>query len=335
MKKNAFLAIIPLLVIGPLLAQTKPMMKAVVIHEWGGPEVLKYEDAPRPEPKEDEVLIRVKAASVNPVDVAIRKGYFAKLVGRELPFVPGMDASGVIEKIGAKIDKFKTGESVCAFFTLGGQGGYAEFVTAKQSEIVRKPSSITFEQGAALPAAGSTAWRALVETANLSGGQTVLIHGGSGGVGHMAIQIAKARGAKVFATASTANQDFLKQMGADVTIDYTKQKFEEIAKEVDVVLDSVGGETLKRSYGVLKRGGMIVSLLDDVDPSELSSRGIKGKTIRTEPDAQTLEELARLIEANKLRPVVSNVLPLSDAAKAHAQIATRHTRGKIVLKVAD
>jgi NADPH:quinone reductase-like Zn-dependent oxidoreductase len=335
MKKKAFLAIIPLLVIGPLLAQTKPMMKAVVIHEWGGPEVLKYEDAPRPEPKEDEVLIRVKAASVNPVDVAIRKGYFAKLVGRELPFVPGMDASGVIEKIGGKIDKFKTGEPVCAFFTLGGQGGYAEFVTAKQNEIVRKPSSITFEQGAALPAAGSTAWKALVETANLGAGQTVLIHGGSGGVGHMAIQIAKARGAKVFATASTANQDFLKQMGADVAIDYTKQKFEEIAKEVDVVLDSVGEETLKRSYGVVKKGGMIVSLLDDVDPTELSSRGIRGKTIRTEPDAQTLEELARLIEANKLRPVVSNVLPLSDAAKAHAQIATRHTRGKIVLKVAD
>ena len=310
-------------------------MKAIVIHAYGGVDVLKHEDTPRPQPKEDEVLIRVKAASVNPVDVAIRRGYFAKLVAQKLPFVPGMDASGVIEKIGAKIDNFKAGDPVCAFFTLAGEGGYAEFVAAKQNEVVRKPGSITFEQSAALPAAGSTAWKALVETANLSAGQTVLIHGGSGGVGHMAIQIAKARGAKVFATASTANQDFLKQMGADTAIDYTKQKFEDVAKEVDVVLDSVGEETLKRSYGVVKKGGIIVSIVDDVDPAELSARGIKGKTIRTEPDQQTLEELARLIEAGKLKPVVSSVLPLSDAAKAHAQIATRHTRGKIVLKVAD
>ena len=310
-------------------------MKAIVIHEYGGPEVLKYEEVPRPEPKANEVLIRVKAASINPVDVAIRKGYLKQFTGNKFPLILGMDAAGEIEKVGAKIDKFKVGDPVTAFFTLTGEGGYAQFVLASENEIARKPSAITFEQAAAVPAAGSTAWKALVETGDLKAGQTVLIHGGSGGVGHFAIQIAKARGAKVIATGSTANQDFLKQMGADVAIDYTRQKFEDVAKDVDLVLDSVGEDTLKRSYGVVKKGGMIVSIVSDLDPKELARHGIRGITIRTEPDPKTLEELVRLIDAKKITPVISQVLPLSEVAKAQEQIATRHTRGKIVLKVAD
>jgi NADPH:quinone reductase-like Zn-dependent oxidoreductase len=310
-------------------------MKAIVVHEYGGPEVLKYEDAPRPEPKENEVLIRVKAASVNPVDVAIRKGYLKEFTGNKFPLILGMDASGVVEKVGANVHKFKLGDPVIAFFTLAGQGGYAQFVVATENEVAPKPSAITFEQAAAVPAAGSTAWTALVETGNLKAGQTVLIHGGSGGVGHFAIQIAKARGAKVIATASSANQDFLKQLGVDVAVDYTKQKFEDVAKDVDLVLDSVGDDTLKRSYGVVRKGGMIVSIVDDVDRNELVARGIRGTAIRTEPNEKTLEELARLIDAKKVAPVVSQVLQLSEVGKAHQQIATRHTRGKIVLKVAD
>jgi NADPH:quinone reductase-like Zn-dependent oxidoreductase len=310
-------------------------MKAIVVHEYGGLEVLKYDDAPRPEPKENEVLIRVKAASVNPVDVAIRKGYLKEFTGNKFPLILGMDASGVVEKVGANVPKFKVGDPVIAFFTLAGQGGYAQFVVATENEIAPKPSAITFEQAAAVPAAGSTAWTALVETGNLKARQTVLIHGGSGGVGHFAIQIAKARGAKVIATASSANQDFLKQLGADVAVDYTKQKFEDVAKDVDLVLDSVGDDTLKRSYGVVRKGGMIVSIVDDVDRNELAAHGIRGAAIRTEPNEKTLEELARLIDAKKVAPVVSQVLPLSEVGKAHQQIATRHTRGKIVLKVAD
>jgi NADPH:quinone reductase-like Zn-dependent oxidoreductase len=327
------------LVTGVLLAAAafadSATMKAIVIHEYGGLDVLKYEDALRPKPKENEVLIRVKAASVNPVDVAIRKGYLKELTGNKFPLILGMDASGVVEEVGAKVDKFKVGDPVIAFFTLAGEGGYAQFVVASENEVSRKPSAITFEQAAAVPAAGSTAWTALVETGDLKAGQTVLIHGGSGGVGHFAIQIAKACGAKVVATASSANQDFLKQMGADVAIDYTKQKFEDVAKDVDLVLDSVGEDTLKRSYAVVKKGGMIVSIVDDVDRSELDTRGIRGAAIRTEPNQKTLEELARLINAKKIMPVVSQVLPLSDVGKAHQQIATGHTRGKIVLKVAD
>ncbi|HME88031.1 MAG TPA: NADP-dependent oxidoreductase [Chthoniobacterales bacterium] len=309
-------------------------MKAIVAHEYGGPEVLKYEDAPRPEPKENEVLIRVMAASINPVDVAIREGYLKKLVGDRFPLILGMDAAGVIEKVGTKIDKFKAGDPVIAFFTLASEGGYAQFVVATENEIAHKPNAITFEQAAAVPAAGSTAWKALVETGDLKVGQTVLIHGGSGGVGHFAIQIAKARGAKVIATASSANQDFLKQLGADVAIDYTKEKFEGIAKDVDLVLDTVGEDTLRRSYGVVKKGGMIVSIADRVDPNELASCGIRGKSIRTEPNEKTLEELVKLIDSKKIRPVVSQVLPLSEVGKAHQQIATHHTRGKVVLKIA-
>jgi len=220
-------------------------MRAVVIHAYGGPEVMKLEDVARPEPADDEVLIRVLAASINPVDVAIRKGYFAKLVDN-FPLILGMDAAGIVEKVGNKVTKYKTGDAVFAFFTLKGEGGYAEFVTAQEDDVALKPGTVGFAQAAGAGAAGATAWEALIDTADLRAGQTVLIHGGSGGVGHLAIQIAKAKGAKVFATASTANQDFLRQMGADVPIDYTRARFEEVAKDVDVVLDTVGRDTLER-----------------------------------------------------------------------------------------
>jgi NADPH:quinone reductase-like Zn-dependent oxidoreductase len=319
----------------PAVQSGEQTMKAVVIHAYGGPEVLKLEDAPRPEPKEDEILIRVVAASINPVDVAIRKGYLADLIGNRFPLIPGMDAAGVVDKIGAKISKFKAGDPVIAFFTLAGEGGYAEYVVAKESQVALKPKTVSYAQAAAVPAAASTAWQVLVDTVRLSTGQTVLIHGGSGGVGHFAIQIAKMQNAKVIATASTVNQDFLKQMGADQAIDYTKTKFEDVVKDVDVVLDMVGGETLKKSYGVVKKGGIIVSLVDEPDRAALNAKGIRGLAFRSAPKASVLEELSRSIDAKKITPIVSQTFPLSEVAKAQAQIATRHTRGKIVLMVAN
>lgn len=309
-------------------------MKAVVLHEYGGPEALNYGETPRPKPKEDEILIRIVAASVNPVDVAIRSGKYAEYFHTALPLVPGMDAAGIVETTGSKISKLKAGDPVYAFFTLSEEGGYAEFAVAKESEAARKPASITYEQAAAVPAAGSTAWQALIDAGKLSSGQTVLIHGGSGGVGHMAIQIAKARGARVIATASTANQDFLKKLGADQAIDYTKTKFEDVVKDVDVVLDAVGGDTLTRSYGVVKKGGVIVTIAGEPDQAALDAHGIRGASISAEPKSETFAELTRLIEAGKLKPVVTGVFPLSEVAKAQEQIATRHTRGKIVLQVA-
>ena len=211
--KSAIIFVSAALCAASLCAQSppRPTMKAIVIHQYGGPEVLKYENAPRPEPKEDEILIRVMAASVNPVDVAIRSGKYAEYFHTKLPLIPGMDAAGIVEKTGARITKFKKGDPVYAFFTLASEGGYAQFVVAKENEASAKPKSLTYEEAAAVPAVGSTAWQALIETAKLEPGQTVLIHGGSGGVGHCAIQIAKAKGARVIATASTANQEFLKK----------------------------------------------------------------------------------------------------------------------------
>src|SRR5438552_16078823 len=271
--------------IAALAAAQDRTMKAIVVHEYGGPEVLKYEDASRPEPKEDEILVRVIAAAVNPVDAFIRAGRFK---AGSLPFIPGMDVSGVIEKTGAKITRFKAGQPVYAYLNFREQGGYAEFAIAKENETSPKPKAINYEQAAAVPLAATTAWQALIETAKLRAGQTVLIHGGSGGVGHFAIQIAKARGAKVIATASTPNQDLLKQLGADPAIDYTKQKFEDVARGVDVVLDSVGKGTLARSYGVVKKGGFIVTLVARIDQAELDKYAIRGASLSVNPDSNEL-----------------------------------------------
>ncbi len=312
----------------------KPTMKAMVIHEYGGPEVLKYEDVPRPEPKEDQILIRVIAAGVNPVDGMIRSGMFAKDGNRAFPIILGGDVAGVIEKVGNKITKFKAGDPVFAYISLDDSGGYAQYALVTEREAALKPKSLSYVEAAAVPIVALTAWQALIDTARLSEGQTVLIHGGSGGVGTFAIQIAKARGAKVIATASTAKQDLLKELGADVAIDYTKQKFEEIAKDVDVVLDSVGKDTLARSYGVVKKGGFIVTLVARIDQAELDNHGIRGASLSVEPNSEELAEIGKLIDEKKIKVVISQTFPLSEARKAQEQAATGHTRGKIVLKVA-
>src|SRR6266446_2057524 len=194
--KTKIAVVIATLIAGSAFTQSPaPTMKAIVVHEFGGPEVLKYEDAPRPEPKEDEVLIRVMAAGVNPVDASIREGRFRG--GGKLPFIPGMDVAGVVEKSGAKISKLKIKDPVYAYLSFKDQGGYGGFAIAKEKEVSIKPKMSAFEGAAAVPLAGTTAWQALVDTAKIDKGQTVLVHGGSGGVGHLAIQIAKARGAKV------------------------------------------------------------------------------------------------------------------------------------------
>jgi len=312
-----------------------PTMKAVVIHEYGDPEVLKYEDVPRPEPKDDQLLIRVIAAGVNPVDAMIRSGMFDREGTHAFPIILGGDVAGVVEKVGSKITKFKAGDPVFAYVSLDNSGGYAQYALVTEREAAPKPKSLTYVEAAAVPIAGMTAWQALVDTAKLSAGQTVLIHGGSVGVGSFAIQIAKARGAKVIATASTANQEFLKQLGADVAIDYTKQKFEDVAKDVDVVLDSIGRDTLARSYGVVKKGGIIVSLVARPKQDELQKHGIRGTALNVESTSEQLAKIGERIDARKIKVIVSQTFPLSEAMKAQEQVATGHTRGKIVLKIAD
>jgi NADPH:quinone reductase-like Zn-dependent oxidoreductase len=326
------------LIILPLFATAqsdKPTMKAIVVHEYGGPEVLKYEDAPRPEPKDDEILVRVIAAGVNPVDSAARNLKFSQFLGIKLPAIPGYDIAGTVEKAGAKITKFKAGDPVYAYIALNKGGGYAEYAVATEKEAAPKPKSLSYVEAAAVPIVALTAWQALIDTAKLGAGQTVLIHGGSGGVGSFAIQIAKVRGAKVIATASTPNQDLLKQLGADVAIDYTKTKFEDVAKDVDVVLDSVGKDTLARSYGVVKKGGFIVTIVARPDQAELDKHGIHGASLSVEPNSDELAQIGKLSDEKKIKVVVSQVLPLTEAAKAQAQADTHHTRGKMVLKVAE
>jgi len=316
-----------------LRADEKPMMKAVVAHEYGAPEVLKFEQVQRPEPNDDEALVRVIASSVNPADPLTLSGKYAKEFGTHLPLIAGYDIAGVVEKTGPSVTKFKAGDAVYGYPTFG--GGWANYVTVKEWEVAAKPKSLNFGEAASVPMGALTAWQSLVDVAKLQPGQTILIHGGSGGVGSFAVQIAKARGARVIATASTANQDLLKQLGADVAVDYTKTKFEDVAKDVDAVLDPVGKDTLARSYGVVKKGGIVMSLVARPDPAELQKHGIRGAGISSHPDADDLTEIAQLIDAGKMKPIVTQILPLSEAIAAQQQAATHHTRGKVVLRIAD
>ena len=241
--KKSILLVLSVCVVVPVLAQPLPKtMKAVVAHEYGGPEVLKLEEIPVPEPKENEILVRVIASGVNPADPLILSGKYAKEFGTHLPLILGYDMAGVVVKTGAKVTKLKVGDPVYAYLLWG--GGWAEYCISNETESAIKPKSLTFTEASAVPLAALTAWQALIDIGKIQSGQTVLIHGGSGGVGSFAIQIAKARGARVIATASTANQDLLKQLGADVAIDYTKPNWEETVHDVDFALLPVGGETI-------------------------------------------------------------------------------------------
>lgn len=335
--KNKMIALVALIcALNRAFAQTnQPMMKAVVVNEYGGPDVLKYQDAPRPEPKNDEILVRVVAAAVNPVDTYVRQGMFAKRGIDNRPLIIGYDIAGIVEKTGADAKKFKAGDQVYSYLSVMRGGGYAEYAIAKESETALKPKNINFEEAAAVPLAATTAWQALIDQAKIKKGQTVLIHGGSGGVGSFAIPIAKSRDTKVIATASTAHQTSLKQLNVDQPIDYTTTKFEDVVKDVDVVLNCVRADALGRSYGVVKKGGTIVSITDEPDQTECGKHEITCSRLGAHPDAKVLEELTKLIEAGKMKPIVSQTFPLAGASKAQEQIETHHTLGKIVLKVSE
>jgi len=275
----------------------------------------------------------VVASSVNPADPLTLSGKYAREFGTHLPLIPGYDIAGVVEKTGSSVTKLKVGDAVYGYPTFG--GGWADYVTVREWEVAAKPRSLNFVEAAAIPMGALTAWQALLDVAKLQSGQTILIHGASGGVGSFAVQIAKSHGARVIATASTANQDLLKQLGADLAIDYTKTRFEDVARDVDAVLDPVGKETLARSYGVVKKGGIVMSLVALPDRAELKKHGIRGAAISVHPDATDLTEIAHLIDAGKMKPIVTQVLPLSEAIAAQQQAATHHTRGKVVLRIAD
>jgi len=308
-------------------------MKAVRIHEYGGPEVLRYEDAPRPEPGPGEVLIRVHAASVNPVDWKVRAGYAKNMLKYKMPFIPGWDVSGVVETVGSGVSRLKVGDEVYSRPDISRDGTYAEYVVVKESEIALKPKSIDHVHASSIPLAALTAWQALFDGAKLSAGQTVLIHGAAGGVGTFAVQFAKMKGARVIATASKRNHDFLRSLGADELIDYNTTKFEDVVHDVDVVLDTITGETADRSYGVIKKGGVYVSILAPPSQEKAAAHGVRTHHTFVQPNVEQLNEIAKLVDSGKLKLTIEKVFPLAEARAAQELNAQGHTRGKIVLAV--
>lgn len=313
-----------------VMQERKIKMKAVKINEYGDESVLSYTDVKRPEPKAGEVLIKIHAAAVNPVDWKIRDGLGA-VFGLEPPLILGCEIAGTIESVGGAVENFKTGDAVYAY--LGSHaGGYAEFAAAKENEIAKKPESLDFDNTAAVPVGALTAWQSLFDLANLQSGQTILIHAASGGVGSMAVQIAKAKGAKVFGTASGKNEEFVKSLGADEFVDYTKTKFEDVVKNIDVVFDTVGGDTLTRSFQVLKKGGFLVTAVSPPSEEKAAEFGVKAAMVNVQPNAKHLAEINQLIEEGKLKTHVEIVFPLAEVKKAHELSKSGRTRGKIVLQ---
>jgi len=310
-------------------------MKAVRIHSYGEPQLLIHEDAPRPTASAGEVLIRVHAVGVNPLDWKVRAGHLKGFLDYQLPMIPGWDVSGVVEAVGADVPGFKAGDEVYGLLDFIRDGAYAQYVATQTKNIVHKPKSLDHVRSAAVPLASLTAWQSLFDLANLSSGQTVLIHGAAGGVGHYAVQLAKWKGAKVIGTASARNSDFLRELGADEVIDYQIVRFEDAVSEVDVVFDTIGGETQERSWKVLKKGGILVATLGVSSPDAPAKHGVRGEGLLVHPDAAQLMQITELIDARALKPMINTVLQLSEAAKAHELSQTGHVRGKIVLKVGD
>jgi NADPH:quinone reductase-like Zn-dependent oxidoreductase len=308
-------------------------MKAVRFHSYGGSDVLVYEEMPRPQAGAGEVLIRVHAAGVNPLDWKVRDGHLKERMKHQLPLVPGWDVSGVVEAVPPDVTAYKIGDEVYGLLNFMGNGAYAEYVATQNQNLALKPKSIDHIQAGAVPLAALTAWQALFDVADLQSGQTVLIHAAAGGVGHFAVQIAKWKEAKVIATASANNEGFLRELGADEVIDYRTTKFEEAVHDVDVVLDTMAGDTRQRSWQVLKKGGILVATLG-ITPQEIENQpGVRGGGLMVHPDFDQLTQIAALIDAGNLKPTVSTVLPLKEAARAHELSQTEHVKGKIVLQV--
>jgi NADPH:quinone reductase-like Zn-dependent oxidoreductase len=304
-------------------------MKAIVINAYGNEDVVNYVDVERPEPKADEVLVKIRVAGVNPIDWKIRNGIGERL-GLKLPIFLGGEIAGTIEKIGSDVRDFQVGDAV---YGIVPSGGYAEYAIAKIGEIAPKPQSLDFENAAAIPLGALTAWQAMFDLANLSSGQTILITAASGGVGSLAVQIAKAKGAFVIGMASGRNEAFVRDLGADEFVDYTKQNFEEVVKDVDVVFDTIGGDTFERAFQTLKPGGFLVTAVQFPAEEKAREFGIKAARVYCKPNASQLAAIGKLVDEGKLTAHVSTALPLAEVKKALQLSESGRTRGKIVLQI--
>jgi NADPH:quinone reductase-like Zn-dependent oxidoreductase len=309
-------------------------MRLVQQHELGGPEVLRLTDVPRPEPEPTQVQVRVHAAGVNPTDWKQRRsGYWYTL-----PLAQGWDVSGVVTATAPGVTRLAVGDEVYGMPNFPDRpGAYADYVTAPSRHFAPKPATLDHVRAAALPLAALTAWQALVDAAGVDKGQRVLVHAAAGGVGHLAVQIAKARGAHVIGTASAAKHDLLRDLGADELVDHRSVDFDDAVTGVDVVLDAIGGDYLERSMRTLAPGGLYIGIANPFDLDRVTAaaaehgRGVRGTTVMVEPDHAALEAITALVEDGRLRPVVSATFPLEEAARAHEQGETGRTTGKLVL----
>ena len=296
----------------------------MVIHETGGPEVLRSEEVEPPEPGDGEVLIRVRAASVNPIDWKYRRGFADK----QLPAVLGNDVSGTVEASHA--DDFAEGDDV---FGFAASGGYAELATAPAALLAKKPAGVTHEQAAAIPVAGLTAWQALFDRGALERGQTALIAGAAGGVGHFAVQFAKVAAARAIGTGSSRNRDFVLGLGADEYVDYTQQDVADAVSGVDVALDTVGGETTQSLVPTVREGGVLVTIAGAPPEDAARERGVRAELLVMSPSSEQLARVADLVAAGDVHVEIAEAIPLAEVARAHELSESGHTRGKIVLTV--
>ena len=315
-------------------------MKAIQYDKYGGPDVLKYIDVPTPEPKDNEVLIKINYAGLNPVDWKIRDGILQKAIPNKFPIIPGWDASGTVQSVGKAVSDLKVGDEVFTYCRKESlqDGTYAEFITCDASVVAKKPKNTSFNQAASIPLVALTCWQALFDIAKLKKGDVVLIQAGAGGVGSFAIQFAKWKGAFVITTTSAKNTDYVKKLGADLIINYDKENFaERIKKEypqgIDIVFEMIGGETMQEAARLLKKSGSLVSIVEPFSKEEAQKLGIRSEYCFVRPNGDQLREIAKLVEENKIQLPPIEEMPLREAAKAQEKNKEGHTRGKIVLKV--
>lgn len=308
-------------------------MKAIRIHTRSGPEAFVYEDAPQPHPGEGEVLVRVYATSVMWQEPTWAETWKTPTgVDRDLP-IPGHDLSGLVAEVGTGVTDVAIGEAVYALTEFWRDGAAAEYAIARATDLAPKPRSLDYVQAAGVPLVGLTAWQALFDHARLSAGQSVLIHGAAGGVGSMAVQLAHWVGANVIGTASARNRDFLRGLGADEVIDYTSTRFEDMLHDVDVVLDTIGGDTMERSWSALKKEGLLVSVFSPPPKEQAKAQSVRALFFVVQPNRAELIQIGDLIDAGQVQPVIETVFPLSEARQAFERALSGHTRGKIILRV--
>jgi NADPH:quinone reductase-like Zn-dependent oxidoreductase len=304
-------------------------MKAVRIHRFGGPEVLQVDDVPNLRPTDGKLLIRVSAASVNPVDYKIRKGGYPKVTEKDLPVTLGRDVAGVVDADGGG---FASGDEVYAHLDWA-DGGYAELALCAPEGVAAKPNALSMVEAAAVPLAATTAWQGLFDQGGLRAGERVLIHGASGGVGAFAVQFARIAGAEVIATASADQIDRVRSLGARQVIDHKAQKFEEVVHDVDLVFDLIGKDTQERSFQALKRGGRLISTVQEPDPAKAAEAGVTAKRYMATPNAGQLANIAKLIDTGQVQVTVAKVFDLDEAVDAHRCLEDDNPHGKVVLKV--